>query len=231
MRQVAGTIRMAAAALLLPAIGYAAAGFVGGAIPRNAGWRPAARGIAVTIESNGIHTGFVLPKVAAGPGWRVDWRDLARPQDLADPRYAGFDHIAIGWGEEAFLLDTPDWASIRPGVLLRAALGSDATLLHVEHVPAPTRFGDDERRLVLRPEEYRHLAAFIRASVRPGGRHYRGYDRDDAFYEAGGHYSGVRTCNSWTGEALAAAGVRVGWWTPFPTTVLGWFQSAARNPG
>lgn len=227
MRQVARGGRRAArwlaAGLGVAVLGYGAAGLTGGAIPRNAGWRPPAAdapgAVTIWVESNGIHTGFILPKLAAG----IDWRDLARAQDLVDPRYAGFDHVAIGWGEKAFFLDTPDWAHVRPGVLLAAAIGSDASLLHVEHIPAPTHPGDDERRIVLRTDEYRRLAAFVRASVRPGGGHYRGYDRDDAFYDARGHYSAGRTCNTWTGEALAAAGVRVGWWTPFPATVMGWF--------
>jgi uncharacterized protein (TIGR02117 family) len=211
-----------AAALALAIVAYLAAGLVGGAIPRNAGWRAAAAGpgtVTIWIESNGIHTGLVLPKVAAG----VDWRDLAPAGDLADPRYARLDHLAIGWGERAFFLDTPDWAHVRLPVLLAAAAGSDATLLHVEHVSAPTRPADDERPVVLRADEYRRLAAFVRASVAPGGRHYRGYDRHDAFLDARGHYSAGRTCNAWTGDAMAAAGVRVGWWTPFAATVMAWF--------
>ena len=55
-----------------------------------------------------------------------------------------------------------------------------------------------------------------------GGRHDPGYDVYDAFYEANGRYSATHTCNSWTGNALAAAGVRMGWWTPFPWTVTWW---------
>ena len=219
MRQVAWAIRTAVVIVVLPVLGYGAAGLAGGAIPRHPDWRPPARGIVVTVESNGIHTGLVLPKVAAG----VDWRDIARPQDLADPRYAGFDHVAIGWGEKAFFFDTPDWASVRPQVLIAAAIGSDATLLHIEHIAAPSHPGGDERRIVLRPDEYRRLAAFVRASAAPGGARYRGYDRYDAFLDARGHYSALHTCNNWTGDALAAAGVRVGWWTPFPATVTGWF--------
>ena len=45
----------------------------------------------------------------------------------------------------------------------------------------------------------------------------------DAFYDATGRYSAVRTCNEWVGEGLRRAGVRVGRWTPFPVTVLNWF--------
>ena len=170
------------------------------------------------VESNGIHTGIVVPKVAAG----IDWRTLLKPTDLADPRYGAHGYAAIGWGERAFYLETPTWADVRITTVLAAAFGSRRTLMHVEHVPQP-REGKDVRRLVLRPEEYRRLAAVIRASFADRAAHVRGYAGYDVFYEARGRYSAIRTCNAWTGDVLRAAGVRVGWWTPFPWSVMRWF--------
>ena len=204
-------------------LGYGAAGIIGGSIPANAGWRPPAHGVTIYVETNGVHTDLVVPVAIAG----VDWRDLIRPEDIADPRYAGFDHLAIGWGEATFYLETPTWADVRPMTVLRAALGSDRTLVHVEHLPEPS-VGPDVRRIVLREEEYRRLATFIRASfapVQPGQRPriFRGYAAYDAFYSGSGRYDALMTCNAWTGAALRAAGVRVGRWTPFAVTVMGWF--------
>lgn len=198
--------------------GYASAGLIGGSVPVNAGWRPPSQGVRIYIESNGVHTGIVVPKVAAG----VDWRPIARPEHLADPRYAGYDHLSFGWGERDFYLGTPRWADLRIRTVLAAASGSSRTLVHVDHLPEP-KPADDVRGVTLRPEEYRRLAAFIRATFAERARVYRGYGPYDAFYEARGRYSLVRTCNSWTGEALARAGVRVGRWTPFPVTVMEWF--------
>ncbi|WP_346731934.1 TIGR02117 family protein [Sphingomonas sp. GC_Shp_2] len=199
-------------------LGYAAAGLISGAIPTHAGWRPPVAGVPVYLESNGIHVGIVVPKRAAG----VDWRPIARPGGLRDPRYAAYDHLAIGWGERGFYLGTPTWSDIRPATIATAAIGSDATLVHLEHVPTPVP-GGDVRRILLRPEEYRRLAAFVRASIVAGGRHDPGYGDYDVFVQARGHYDAVHTCNAWVGEALRAAGVRVGAWTPFPVTLLGWF--------
>lgn len=206
------------ALLALLAVAYAVAGLIGGALPANPSWRQPADGVRIYVETNGIHVGIVVPKVAAD----VDWRGLAAGADLADPRYAAYDHLAIGWGERAFFLETATWADLRFRTILAAARGSDATLLHVEHVPAP-RTGDDVRAILLRPDEYRRLAAFIRASVAPGRQRHPGYGRNDVFYAARGHYDAVRTCNAWAGDALRHAGVRIGRWTPFPMTVLAWF--------
>ncbi|RDE07441.1 TIGR02117 family protein [Sphingomonas aracearum] len=202
-------------ALLLS--GYAAAGLIGGSIPVHAGWRPPERGVRIFVESNGVHTGIVVPARAAG----VDWSDLVRPSDLRDPRYARYPWRSFGWGERTFYLETPTWSDVRPGTVLAAAFGSDRTLMHVDQVPAPA-LGSDVRTVLLRPEEYRRLAAFLRASFAPGGKRLPGYGANDAFYEAVGRYSGVVTCNAWTGAALRYAGVRMGAWTPFPVTVLGW---------
>lgn len=197
---------------------YAVAGLVGGSIPSNRDRRAPAEGVHIFVESNGVHTGIIVPKVAAG----VDWRGVARAEDLRDPRYGAFDHVAFGWGEKTFYLETPTWADVKLRTVMGAAFGSTRTLMHVDHLPRP-RAGDGAREIVVTPKQYRRLAAYIRASFRDGGARYRGYAGYDAFYEANGRYSAVRTCNAWTGDALRFAGVRVGKWTPFPVTVMGWF--------
>jgi uncharacterized protein (TIGR02117 family) len=201
---------------------YPAAGLVGGMVPSNAGWSPPERGVTLYIESNGVHTGIVMPKVAAG----VDWRDVFPARDLADPRYGRFDHLSVGWGERDFYLGTPTWSDLKLTTVLAAAVGSNRTLVHVDHVPRPTA-GGAVRRLVVRPAEYRRLAAYVRASLVPGGDRLPGYYRYDIFYPARGHYDAVHTCNAWVGDALRFAGIRVGAWTPFPATVMRWFAPHA----
>lgn len=202
----------------LALFGYAAAGLIGGAVPSNGAWRAPAQGVRIYVESNGIHTGIVVPKAAAG----VDWRPIIKAEHLRDPRYAGFDHASFGWGEAKFYVETPTWWHLRPGTVLAAAIGSPRTLMHVDHVPAP-KLGPDVRTLVLTPAQYRRLAAYIRASFVERAAYRHGYWSNDAFYTARGRYSAVQTCNAWTGDALRFAGVRMGAWTPFPATVMWWF--------
>lgn len=209
-------LRLFAAPALL-ALSYGIAGAIGGVIPRNAGWRPAADGVTIWVEDNGIHTGLVMPVRTAG----IDWRGDFAASDLRDPGHAAHDHVAVGWGERGFYLGTPTWRDARPWTILRAALGSDDTLLHVEHIPRPVA-GAQSRAITLRPWEYRRLAAAIRASRRRGAA-VPGYGAHDAFYPATGRYDALHSCNAWTSDVLAAAGVRVGAWTPFASTVMRWF--------
>jgi uncharacterized protein (TIGR02117 family) len=201
------TILWAVATVLGLVASYAVAGLIGGSIPSNRDWVAPAEGVHIFVESNGVHTGIIVPKVAAG----VDWRGVARAEDLRDPRYGAFDHVSFGWGEKAFYLETPTWAGVKLRTVVASAVGSDRTLMHVDHLPRP-RAGDGAREIVVTLAQYRRLAAYIRASFRDGGARYRGYAGYDAFYEANGRYDAVRTCNAWTGDALRFAGVKVGWW-------------------
>jgi len=200
---------------------YFAAATIGGMIPANAQWKEAGEGIRVYVADNGVHTDLILPVAAEG----VDWRDLVRPGDIRDSRYAGLSHLAFGWGDRAFYLETPDWGAIRPGTALKALFGSDGTVLHIAHMPEP-RPGPKLRAVMLRPDEYRRLAAYVRATFAtgPDGRAapIPGYGAADAFYAARGRYSPLSSCNEWTGRGLRTAGVRTGAWTPLAFSVMFW---------
>ncbi|WP_233503420.1 TIGR02117 family protein [Sphingomonas psychrotolerans] len=196
---------------------YLAAGLVGSAIPANRGWKPSAQGVTVYVIDNGIHTDLVLPVSAEG----VAWDDLIRPEHLADPARAAASHLAFGWGDRDFYLNTPTWWDVNPLRVARAMAGAGETVMHVSHIAEP-QIGPDAKAITLSPEEYRRLAAFLRGTFGEGAP-ARGYGAADAFYGARGGYSLFRTCNAWTGEALRAAGVRAGIWTPFPSGVMQWF--------
>ncbi|MBA16143.1 MAG: TIGR02117 family protein [Sphingomonas sp.] len=194
-----------------------AAALAGTLIPVNAGRIPPKDGIRIFVEDNGVHTGIVIPAEADGVGWS----DLVRPGDLRDPRYAAHPWLAIGWGDRGFYMETPTWADVSPGRTAAALAGMGDTVLHVEHIPEPTT-GPDRRELILTPEEYRRLTDFIRATFADLPESWPGYGRHDAFYAARGRYNLFRTCNSWTGEALRAAGVPMGIWTPLSASVMYW---------
>lgn len=215
MRQVR-PLRFVLLTLISMAAAYLLAGLVGSAWTYNRDWHPPARGVTIWVEDNGIHTGLVMPKQAAG----VDWRGVFTAEAVREPRYARFAHVAVGWGDRGFFVGTPTWWDLRPGTVVAAALGSDDTVLHVEHVAQPV-VGERVRAVVLTPAQYRRLVQVVRASL-AAGRAAPGYGGHDAFYPAHGRYDALNTCNTWTGRALAEAGVRVGRWTPFSAPV-GWW--------
>jgi uncharacterized protein (TIGR02117 family) len=197
------------------------AAWIGSSWPVNSDWKPAREGVTIYVATNGFHSGLILPVSAEGQ----DWSLIVRATDLPDPSDSG-NWLLFGWGDREFYLNTPNWSDVRPGTVVAAFLGSDQTLVHVDHLKDPRQV-PGARAVRLSSAQYRRLTAFIRASMaldaQGRGVATPGYGSLDTFYAARGRYSAVRTCNVWTGEALAAAGVRVGRWTPFSEGVMRWF--------
>ena len=195
--------------------------WIGSSIPRNRDWvEPSADtpgAVTLMVGTNGVHTELVLPLVTPQKDWRGDFpvTDIAAS---GEP----YTHVAVSWGEREVFLHTPTWADLRPGTALHAMIGGEA-LLHAAHYvrPAP---GPDNRPLRLTPVQYARLvkrieAAIVRVEFR---RKHRGYADWDVFYDAPGHYNWRHTCNQWTSDTLAAAGVRIGLWTPMAGGVMKW---------
>ena len=209
--------------LCLVPLFYGLAGIGGSLIPSNPGWQEPETGITLYVHDNGIHTGLVLPRTNA----IADWSDLVRPEHLTDPRYAS-EYLLFGWGDRAFYLETPTWGDLRPSTAFAALFGSEASLVHVDHIAAPQQ-ANDLRAIRVTPDQYRLIAAAIRARFALDGagqsQPVTGYGRADVFYEAHGRYNAFNTCNEWTGSVLRGAGVRVGVWTPFNFSVMRWFNA------
>jgi uncharacterized protein (TIGR02117 family) len=205
-----------------PLVFYLCAALIGSHVPVNANWRQPDDGVTIYITDNGYHTGLILPVSAEG----VDFGLLFRATDLSDPAEAG-NWLVFGWGDRAFYLNTPTWAEFTPQTALSAFIGSGGSLLHVDHLKRPDQ-AYTPRPIRLTRDQYRRLTHAIIRVARIGTDGYptatSGYGRADVFYPAYGRYSALQTCNNWTGDMLAVAGVRVGRWTPFAGGVTRWFE-------
>ncbi|WP_324749381.1 TIGR02117 family protein [Sphingomonas sp. LY54] len=217
-RTIARIAAFALAGLLAPVLLYLAAALIGGLIPVNRDWKAPEAGIPIFIETNGVHTWVMVPTVSAD----MDWRPLAPAEHLKDPRYAG-NYIAIGFGNRDFYLNTPTWGDLSPRTAAAALVGGGPSLMHVYHSRDPQP-GPYQQRILLTPDQYRRLVGFLAGSFQlRDGRTMpllgRGYGASDVFYESRVPYNFSRTCNEWTGEALRAAGVRMGAWTPLAQSI------------
>ena len=192
-----------------------------GLVPANSAWHPPDRGVTIFVRTNGVHTWIVMPRVNPV----MDWSPYAPGDHLRDPRYGRSDHVAIGYGDREFYLNTPTWSDLTIEGAFHAAFGNGPPLLHVEHDHQP-RADEWQRPIRLTPAQYLRLVDYIRVRFRLDGNGRtiplmgRGYGVADMFYEAEGGYSFVLTCNEWTGRALRAAGVRTGLWTPLAQSIM-----------
>ena len=213
-------LRLFAALAAFPLL-YLLAALLLGTIPANRGWEEPKDGVTLFVRTNGVHTWIVMPKVTA----EMDWRPFAPAEHLKDPRWGAASHVALGYGNRTFYLETPTWGDLSMKNAFLAAFGQGRSLMHVDytHDPKPDEY---TRPIVVTRAQYATLAKHIATSFQRGqdGQTMpvlgRGYTSSDMFYEAVGPYSALYTCNAWTGEALRAAGVKTGLWTPLSQSLM-----------
>ena len=128
--------------------------------------------------------------------------------------------LIVGWGGRAFYLETPTWADLRPGPVLRAATWDDS-VLHVD-VSGPILLPQEGVLAFDLTEEARErLELAILATFEDSvGIPDAGYGATDRFFEATGGFNLLLGCNTWTGAILREAGLRTGAWTPLPRALL-----------
>lgn len=202
------------------------AAWIGSSIPRNPDWRETDQGIAVMIESNGVHTGIVMPVVTPVHDWRATFPSAgqSREGDSWMPT-----HIAVGWGEKEVFLNTPTWGDLKLSTVLRIAFRGGPGLMRVSHYVNPQP-SPDHRVLILRREEYARLVLAVLAALppQPPGtprQTYVSFDPASRNYDAAGRYTLANTCNQWVSDTLAMAGVRIGRFTPLAGGVMKWIPN------
>jgi uncharacterized protein (TIGR02117 family) len=176
-------------------------------------------GVSIYLRTNGIHADVVLPT-----RWRGhDWSRILPPSHMRSVREAA-DWIAFGWGDRAFMLETPTWQDMRLGTSLKALSGSGTGAMHVEYIGTPDHF--DVVRVRINEAQHARLISAIEKSFRRGvdGQPIRidapGYFERDAFYEAVRGWSWRFTCNEWVRSVLSDAGLPVPVWAPFERTLF-----------
>ncbi|MEP2736225.1 MAG: DUF2459 domain-containing protein [Erythrobacter sp.] len=210
-KRVAAMLFSVVAAFLLSA-------WIGSSIPRNSDWEEPKSGVTIMLETNGIHTGIIMPLVTP----QKDWRSLFPASDLPNPNRP-YTHVSVSFGEREVFLSTPRLVDVSASALLGAAIGGDG-LLHIAHYvrPAPA---DDFRELVISEAQYAALVAEIERQVpapSPTREVNPGYAFHDVFYDTPATYHLGNTCNQWTSDTLAAAGIKTGWWTPMSGGLMKW---------
>ncbi|MBO6769435.1 MAG: DUF2459 domain-containing protein [Erythrobacter sp.] len=200
--------------------------WIGSSIPRNAGWTEPEEGITIMVETNGVHTGIVMPVVSPVKDWRTTFPSAGQ---------ARFDgqmptHVAIGWGEKEVFLNTPTWGDLKLSTALRIALFGGEGLMRVGHYVRPAT-SEYHRPLTLRREEYARLVEQVEAALPPlaAGETrvtYDSFERGARNYDALGRYTLTNTCNQWVGDVLAHAGIEMGLWTPLAGGVMRWIPDA-----
>ena len=178
---------------------------------------PAAPGAPVTevfVISHGYHAGIILPRKAlAEQGSR---RGLAALAYVAT-RFADYDRLEIGWGDEGFYREVPTAQSLTVALAVRALLRpGNPSVLHVVGVKDDPRAMfplSDLVRIDLGAEGFERLAEMLDVTFARGPDGLRpeevgpGLYGASLFFRANGAFHLFSVCNHWIARLLDAAGV------------------------
>jgi len=177
--------------------------------------------IPIYIRTNGVHTDIVVPV----RNEHIDWsKEIKVSNTLAND--TNFSHLALGWGDKGFYLETPTWADLKVSTAFKAATGLSNTAIHATYLD---KVKEDLscKKIEISQSQYKRLIQFITSSFQKDKEgHFMhiktnaNYGKTDAFYEANGSYSLLHTCNTWANNGLKASGQKCCFWTPFDTGIF-----------
>jgi uncharacterized protein (TIGR02117 family) len=176
------------------------------------------RDVQLFIRSNGVHTDLVLP-VRSGAH---DWRALVPPQHFKRPDSA-HTYVSFGWGDRGFYLEVPTWAELTVSAGLKAMSGQGPAAMHITFMPTPTAsqsvtpFRVTARQYDAIAQHVRETLTLADGRVQPVSSPWQ--EEHDALFEAHSAYSPFKTCNEWTRQGLAKAGLPTARWAVFPFAV------------
>lgn len=171
--------------------------------------------IPIYIYTNGVHTDIVMPV-------KNDLQDWSQKIPFANTKSkkTDYQYIGIGWGDKGFYLDTPTWADLKFSTAVKAAFWLSDSAMHCTYYNT-MKEGDDCKMIMISRSQYQNLVKFVEDKF---DRDQNGnfmliptnavYSDNDAFYDAKGTYSFLYTCNTWSNDALKAAGQKAALWTP-----------------
>ncbi|MDA7913406.1 TIGR02117 family protein [bacterium] len=195
-----------------------------GLVPINNDFTPAENGVKVYIVSNAVHADIIVPK----KNDIMDWSESFSGNNfLGDTSQE--THVAFGWGDRGFFLETETWDDFRLATAANALLLPSKSCLHVSFT-RPANFFDSTSVSISR-DQYKQLVEFINGSFKIDGDNDRiqiegyAFSRTDAFFDAHGRYHILNTCNSWAGRALKMSGVRTPWLSPMPKSPMIYIES------
>ncbi len=215
-------IRWPLGIILLPLLGYLLLAIGGAWIPDNRDFVPTPNGIEVYFYSNDIHSDIILPLVNQQKDWRQNF-----PLASFSSARTDFTHVSIGWGSREFYINTPTWNDLDIFTAARVLLMGDQAVTHVELLRLRPVVSSSLMKTKISQEQYQQLVSFVEASIAQTGDGALpepiadvGYSDRDLFFPAVGRYHLFQTCNCWTGNAMRAAGIKVGKFTPLPKSVF-----------
>ena len=176
--------------------------------------------IPIYISNQGIHTEIIVPV----ENEYFNWNQYLPLTEIGRDTNFEYKYLSFGWGDRAFMLETPTSKGINPVMAFKALFLPTPSTLQVQgYLVFPRNI--ETKCVKISAENYLRMVNFIRNSFQldAAGNKMKisyGYHNNDSFFEAKGSYSILRTCNDWTAEALRQAEVNTPLWSTLSSSIM-----------
>ena len=221
-RKIKKAIKRSLLVFLLLILSYLGIALLG-LIPVNNDFVETENGIEIFVFSGEFHSDLILPIKTDVIDWKTQFDS---GHVTGDTIWA--THMKFGWGDHDFYIHTPSWSDLKVSTATNALLIPSKTVMHVSYDVEPEE-NSSVRGVTISKEQYQRLVDFVLESFATNDQGDfelivgKSYHQCDAFYRANGSYHCFKTCNCWAGKAIKTAGIKTGWFTPFPKTPFLYF--------
>ena len=176
--------------------------------------------IPIYVSNQGIHTEIIVPV----ENEYFNWHQYLPLTEIGRDANSEYKYFSFGWGDRAFMLETPTSATINPVTAFNALFLLTPSTVQVQGYLVFPR-NKETKCVKISGANYLKIVNFIKSSFQldAGGNKIKiryGYHNSDSFYEANGSYSILRTCNDWTAEALRKADVNTPLWSTLSPAIM-----------
>lgn len=175
--------------------------------------------IIVFLMKSGVHTDFVVPVKNEHKNWRTEF-----PLENTAFKDSLSTLVSIGWGDQNFYMNTPQWSDLTLQTALSVPLGLGPSAIHATYYQ---QLLDDRPIIKLRltDQQYRRLVQYIEKTLVHSKKGWKTQyikatkpgvvTGNDAYYAAHGRYNMFKTCNTWVNNGLKACQQKACYWTAF----------------
>jgi len=168
---------------------------------------------SIYLYHDSMHTNIILNLRDT----HYNWQKLL--QKLLKRRKYGY--LSFGFGDKETYLNTPKWNDLKVSTALKALFINTPSLVHVEYLHNINIKSDYIIKIDIDKNQYKNIEKQI---LNTFGKEitfgYKGYGKDDIFYNSPYKYNLINTCNTWSGDILREANITMSYWTPLSCCVV-----------
>jgi uncharacterized protein (TIGR02117 family) len=194
---------------------------IGAFIPRKwSNYSQQACDYQICIANTGFHSNILIPTENNA----YNWHDYLSIDKIGIDAADNYKYLSFGWGDKNFYMSVTTLSDINFSTAFKAAFLPTHSVMYVKGYRSLPK-NIEVNCIKVDKANYLRLIEFIEASFQTTQnaritRIGNGHTSNAGFYAAKGNYSILRTCNTWTGDALRKADINTPVWDALSFAIM-----------